>query len=268
MKNLISILALAVFSLFFNDNIIAQNADAEYVIVEYMKVKPGMWDKYLACEKVWKSIHQARVKAGHITGWELEEVVYPSGTGTEYDYLAITHLKNWKAIDDLSKYWEDEKIWAMLTKGLTAEQLELANNAYEYRDAVKREIWTGGDMVLAPGANPEYRVENFMKIPAGGWNDWVEMESKFVKPVHEKNIAMGNRAGWLMAFMVMPRGNDYAYQASTIDFYNTWEDMNKDEGKAWKEVYPDMSDDRIWKKIGSTRTLVKTEVRRLVDFVK
>lgn len=268
MKTLISILTLAVFRLFFNTNLSAQNDGNDYVIVEYMKVKSGMTDKYLECENVWKLIHQERKKAGFIIGWELEEMMFPSGTSSEYDYLTITHVENWDAIGKLEATWDD-KTWAMLTKNLTAVQKETANNAPLYRDLVKREIWTAGDMVFAPGSkNQKYRVENFMAIPAGGWEEWTETESKFVKPVHEKNIATGNRAGWLMGFMVLPRGGDHAYQASTVDFYNSWEDMNKNEGQAWKEVYPDMSDDRIWKRIESTRTIIKTEVRRLVDFVE
>lgn len=159
MKTFISTLALAVFSLFFNDNIIAQNADAEYVIVEYMKVKPGMWDKYRQCEEAWKLIHQYRLKQGLITGWELEQVMYPDGTSTEYDFLTITHYKNWKATEG-GGGWYDAAM-----KTLPADKREIAENAELYRDLVKSEIWTGGDMVLAPGAKPKYRVENFMKIP-------------------------------------------------------------------------------------------------------
>lgn len=268
MKTLISILTLAFACLFFHQNLSAQTDEMPYVIVDYMKVKPGMGDKYLECEQAWKLIHQERVKQGLITGWELEQVVFPAGTDTEYDYLTITHLKNWDAIGKLNGSWDD-KTWGMLTKNLTAAQKETANNANLYRDLVKSEVWTTGDMAFAPGGTrPLYAVENFMKIPAGGWDAWVEMETKFVKPVHEKSIAMGTRAGWLMGFMELPRGDGYPYQASTVDYYNTWEDMGKDEGKAWEAVHPNMKDSDIWSKIEKTRSIYKTEVRMLVDFVE
>ncbi len=94
------------------------------------------------------------------------------------------------------------------------------------------------------------------------------MATRFAKPVHEKNITKGTRAGWLMGFMVLPRGGGYPYQASTVDFFNSWEDMDKDEGKAWQEVYPGMSEALISKRIESSRSLVKTEVRRLVESVE
>lgn len=264
MKTFISILTLALTCLFFHPNLHAQN-DTEYVIVEYMKVKPGMWEKYLECEQAWKLIHQNRVKAGYITGWELEEVVFPSGTGSEYDYLTITHVKNWKAINDLNGTWTDE-IWANLTKNLSAEQKDIANKAGEYRDIVKREIWTASDMVFAPGGKrPVYAVENYMRIPPGGWDAWTDMESKFVKPVHAKSIELGTRAGWLMGYMVMPRGQDYPYHASTIDFYHTWEQMSLNEGKAWEAIHPGVE---LGSRFEATRTITKTEVRRLVDSVE
>jgi hypothetical protein len=270
MKTFFFVLTLTLGCFLFNQNIYAQApaGDTEYVIVEYMKVKPGMWDKYMECEKVWKLIHQERVKAGYIKGWELEQVIFPSGTNSEYDFLTITHLKNWKAIDDLNGTWTDE-IWAKLTSKLTPEQKKMANDAADYRDLVKREIWTAGDMVFAPGnAKHRYIVENFMKIPDGGWEDWMDMESKFVKPVHKKSVELGTRAGWLMGFMVLPRGGDYSYDASTLDFYDSWEQMGKDEGKSWEAIYPDMTDGQITTLINDTRKIVKTEVRMLVDFAE
>lgn len=265
-KTIITLLLMAMFSFLFQESSIAQTNDNDYVIVEYMKVKPGMMDKYRACEAVWKLIHQERIKAGYITGWELEQVIFPSGTGSEYDFLTITHLKNWKAIDDLNTTWTDE-IWAKLTKNLTAEQKKLADEAEDYRDLVKREIWTAGDRVFAPGVKrPMFAVENFMKVPDGGWDAWIDMETKFVKPVHQKSIELGTRAGWLMGFMVLPRGGDYPYNVSTVDYYNSWEEMDMDEQKSWDAVYPGMSDEKIGAKINDARKLVKTEVRRLVEY--
>lgn len=97
MKTFISILTLAFTCLLIHPNLHAQQ-ETGYVIVEYMKVKPGLWDKYLECEQAWKLVHQYRVKQGLIKGWQLEQVVFPAGTGTEYDFLTITHYKNWKAM--------------------------------------------------------------------------------------------------------------------------------------------------------------------------
>lgn len=267
MKSIKLMFTLAMFCLFFATSLQAQVAEPSYVIVEYMKVKPGMGSEYRDCEQVWKLIHQERKKMGLITGWELERVMFPSGTDAEYDYITITHLKNWKAIDELNRSW-NQKTWDALTKNLTPEQKALADKAEEYRDVVKREIWTAADMIFAPGAsNSEFRVENYMKLPANGWDDWMELEGRFVKPVHAKSIDMGNRAGWIMTILVMPNGADQEYDVSTVDFYNNWEEMNKSDEKAWEAIYPDMSFGHVERRINAARTLVRSEVRRLVDYV-
>ncbi len=264
MKTLISMLALAVCCFFFQKDGTAQNGETEYVTVEYMKVKPGMWQEYRECERAWKLVHQARKKAGYITGWELERVVFPAGTGMEYDFLAITHYKNWGAI-----LAENNETWDAVFQTLPEDQRTIANRAEELRDLVKREIWSGGDRVFATGGDrPKFAVENFMRIADANWDAWEKMEMEFVKPVHQKSIELGTRAGWMMAYMVLPRGADYPYRASTIDFFNSWEQMGLDEGKSWETVYPGMTYEEIGARFENTRTIAKTEVRRLVDYVE
>ncbi|MFK7922565.1 MAG: hypothetical protein AB8H47_11450 [Bacteroidia bacterium] len=268
MKRLSFLFTLAICCLWFSPNLLAQDDDAGYVVVEYMKVKPGMMDEYLECENIWKMIHQERKNAGLITGWELEQVLYPSGTGTEYDFVTITHFSSWKAIDDLNDSW-NEATWNKLTQKLSSAQKEMVDKVEMYRELVKREIWTAQDVLEGEGvATAKYRVENFMKIPAGGWEDWIEMETRFAKPVHQKSIDMGIRSGWYLTTMIMPGGEEMAYNASTLDMYNSWEDMNKDEGAAWQAVYPDMSFAHANKRFESTRTLVRSEVRMLFDYIQ
>ncbi|MCB0526340.1 MAG: hypothetical protein H6576_07610 [Lewinellaceae bacterium] len=260
MRTIFSILTLSFFCLIFQNRTFAQDENTGYAKVEYMKVKSGMWDKYVACEKAWKLVHEYRVRQGLITGWEFEQVLIPAGTNNEYDFLTVTLYKDWKSL-----YTETDWYTAAM-KSLPADKREIAEKAEDYRDIVKTEIWSAGDLAGNPGA--KFRVENFMRIPEGGWQKWIEMESKFVKPVHEKNIAAGNRAGWLLAFMDLPRGSDLPYQASTVDYFDKWEDMAKDEGKAWKEVYPDLSWGDINRKIEGTRVIARTEVRMLLDSVR
>lgn len=263
MKTIVTILVLA-STIFFNSSLSAQEEEESYVIVEYMKVKPGMLSEYRDCEAAWKIIHQHRVKEGHITGWELEEVMFPSGANSEYDFLTITHYKNWDAIDV-----EDARNWGTYFDILSADKKDIARDADDYRTIVKREIWTAADKVFSPeSTNSEYRVENFMKIPAGGIGDWVDMEINFAKPVIEKSIKNGNRAGWIMAFLVAPSGDALPYQASTVDFYKNWEQLGMRDGSSWEEVYGNLDENMVFSHINGTRTIVKSEIRRLIDSVE
>ncbi len=254
MKALTSILSLAACCLFFS------NLDAQggYALCDYMKVKPGMYDKYLECEKAWKTIHQNRVKQGKIKWWHVEEVLYPAGTNTEYDFIVITYVENWDAIGHLWDNWDAEQ------KALPANLKPLVENTEMYRDRVKSEIWRDRDFITKKDFKDNYIVENFFKVPPGGWDDYVEMETRFVKPVHQKNIDLGNRAGWNLNYMVVPQGAGQAYDCSTIDFYDKWEDMDNDDGKAWQTVYPGMTDAHISKRVEATRTLVRQDIRQVI----
>ncbi len=255
MKTILSILALAACCLFFN----TAQAQNGYVIVDYMKVKPGMYDKYLECEKAWKTIHQNRKAQGKIKDWWVEEVMFPSGTNAEYGFLTIVSVKDWDAVGHLWDNWEAEQ------KALPANIKSLVENTNSYRDRVKSEIWREVDFIAKKDLKANYVVENFFKVPPGGWDDYMEMETRFVKPVHQKNIDLGNRAGWLLTVMISPQGQDQPYDCSTVDLYGKWEDMdNEQDGKAWEAIYPGMSDAHVGKRIEATRTLVRSEIRRWV----
>lgn len=236
---------------------------AQLAVVEYMKVKPGMWEKYLECEQAYKIIHQERVEKGYILSWQLDQVLFPSGANTEYDFITVTEIKDLQALETVNDHWDE------LIEGAPADQLELLSNADDYRTLVKREVWEILDYVPTPGdQRPKYILDNYMRVPAGGWQAYVEMESKFVKPIHEKSAAAGNRAGWLLAAMVLPQGDDFAYQASAVDFFHTLPDMTNDNSPFWKEVYPNMSDEEIGKRIESARTVAKRELRVIVDYTE
>ncbi|HMQ49889.1 MAG TPA: hypothetical protein PKA00_20745 [Saprospiraceae bacterium] len=235
-------------------------AQGGYVIVDYMKIKPSMNDKYLECEKVWKLIHQERKRLGKIEGWHLEQMLWPTGTNTEYDYLTATFVKSW---DDIGHIWDN---WENDLKVLSADQRAIAGKAGEYRDLVKSEIWLEVDFLAkADFKETNYVVENFFNVPAGGWDNYMEMETRFVKPVHQKNIAKGNRSGWVLTRLMAPSGEELPYNCSTVDLYDKWEDMDNDDGKAWEEVYPGMSDSHIGDRINSARKLVRTEIRQVID---
>ncbi len=238
-----------------------------YVLVEYMKVKPGMESQYRACEGVWKRIHAARKKAGLITDWSLEQVHFPAGSHTEYDYLTLTHFKDWAAVGNVSTTW-DEATWKKLTASLSEDDLELAMEADDFRTLVKREIWSGIRMVTDESGKPaRFIIENYMHVPVAKWEDWVSLETETFMPVHTKSAEMGHRAGWLMGYMEFPRGAELPYNASTLDMYHNWADMHNDESDAWEAAHPDREDEGLMEKVLSTRTIVRSELREVVDAI-
>ena len=259
-KFIVALLALMTCSFLLR----AQETENTWYILEYMKVKPGMFDEYLACEQTWKTIHKERIRLGQIISWGLYEIAFPSGTGVEYDYVTVTEVKGWNGIEATNTGWAD----AM--KVITPEMQPVIDKTEEYRDLVNREVWQTGDAIYKEGATgyAKFHVCNFMDVPADGWHAYWDMETKLVKPVHQLSIKAGKRLGWGLYTMVLPYGANQPYQAATVDFYDKWPDINSDTNDEWGKAHPGMDEDYIDRRIQQTRTLVKSEIRRLVDSVQ
>jgi hypothetical protein len=252
------------FALFLS----AQNDEPEFFILDYMKVKPGMGTKYIECEKVWKTIHQERLKAGKITGWYFYEVRFPNGTNTEYDYVTINRVKGWKGVDNFYSGWNEA--YTAATKKMTKEQLAVADNTEQYRDLVRSELWVAMDEAFNQRTKPaNFQMVNYMDVPDGRWDEYMAMETKLVKPVHQVVIDNGKRAGWGLYSLVLPYGSEMPYQAATVDFYDKWENIGGGGMMdALKKVHPNMSEAYFSRQINETRTLVRGELRVLVDYVE
>lgn len=235
-----------------------------FAVVDYMYVAPGTHKAYLACENAWKLLHQKRVEAGEIESWEVEEVVY-SGVPTDYNYMTITLVKGWLALE------QGNTNWGELVATLPADQRKYVQNADEYRTWVGSEIWViqdnAGD---GSDTRPLYRVENFCDLPSvpGTWDNYMSMEKEFAKPVIEQRIKTGKQAGWLLSSLYRSRGTAYPYHVSTVDFFNSWEAIAARDNESWETVYPAMTDAQIDAKIYSAKIPVRSEIRKLVLYTE
>ena len=254
-------------STLFTPTAYGQDQPPTFLIIDNMKVKPGMTSQYLDAEtKVWKKIHQERKKAGNITDWALYEVRYPSGTSTAYDYVTVTTVSGWDGIEKFYQGWND--VFAKLSK----EEQAIANKTEQMRDLTMHQVIRQVDVAFKqdPATNPpKYLVVNYMSVPDGHWQDYYEMETKLAKPMHmEAMKGEGGRSGWGLYSPVFPYGEEQPYDAYTVDFYNTWKDMNTGGGnfqETMEKVHPGMSQVYFTRKINETRDLMKGELWVRID---
>jgi L-rhamnose mutarotase len=244
-----------------------QNDERVFYLIAYMKVKPEKFNEYVKMKtEVWKLVHKERIRQGKGTGWYMYSVHFPGGTKADYDFVTINQVKGWKSIETM---WDGT--YDIAKKVLTKEQLAVFEKTESYRDIAFEEIWVFNDGVFksADGPPSKYQFVNFMKVPAGKWQDYMNMEKKLARPVHQEHIKAGGRAGWGLYIMWLPGGDNRPYQAGTIDFYDKWEDMGAENtGDIWKKVHPGKSNESIMNEIITSRNLVKKELRVLVDYVR
>ncbi len=119
-KRLLTFVLLLIASLLIlPDQLTAQADKRQFVVIEYLKVKPGMRNSFLKLQKdVWKKVEQEKLKMGKISGWELYEVLYPAGSTAEYDYVMYHKVLGWNAIEGISEGNDD-----IYKKVLSKEQL-------------------------------------------------------------------------------------------------------------------------------------------------
>lgn len=268
MKTIKSLFLIAAF-IMSSFIVIAQNTEQSFFIVETMKATPGKSAEYVKAEReVWKRIHQERVKQGLIRGWNLYAVRSPAGASVPYDYVTVTLVDGWKKL---------ENPWGnMLAVGaeklLTKEQLAIANTTGTLRDLTTSTIYYGADYVVGdPKATTpaKYQMINYMKVKDGMTEEYMNMETQLVKPMHIEMMKSGSRAAWGLYGRVFG-GDGLPFDFVTSDFFNKWEDMNASGSysKILEKVHPKMSMSYFEKRINETRHLVNRELWELIDYTQ
>ena len=108
----------------------------KYILVNYMKPKPGMVSAYLKDEKEnWKPIHQEFTKSGQTAGWSLWSLIMPSGSLQPFDYVTVDDFEDFSKLNTV-KYMETiKKVYPSKTPEAFIEQTGKSH------DRVRIELW-------------------------------------------------------------------------------------------------------------------------------
>jgi len=245
----------------------AQDADPMYVATSYMKVKPENIQEYRKLEKVWKKIHEARIKKGTLTNWAMYEIAVPYGTASEYNFATVNMYRGSKL---LAGHYEGEGMMNDIAKVLTPEEMKLVQKTNQLRDMVKEEIYRTRSWTKSKLQKPsKCIVVNFMKSKEGyRGKDIGAMENKYWKPLHQSRVDKGQMDDWAFYSLELPYGKNIGHNAVSVDFYQSIEQYFApwyDEDEV-KKIHPTISFDDILKKTNEVRDLVKADVWMLVDY--
>jgi hypothetical protein len=237
------------------------------VIVEYMKVAPGQDAAYLQVEqKMWKPIHEARVKAGKAIAWYLYRVASPSGTLVDHNYVTVAVYNGFEATEN--PYPDD-----LVAKIVPAPSMtEFMRKTGASRELVRSEMWEGiADMFIsAPSGSKPAPFLNvaFMKVPAGGESAYLEVE-KLWKKMHEVRVKEGTLVSWGVYARMLPEGSDYPYNFATTNAYAHYKDLNGlDFQGAFQKANLGMGINELAERTGKSRDLVRGEIWVLIDAVQ
>lgn len=233
---------------------------SQVAIIDYMFVKPENESKYLELEQKWKQIHRERLKYGTIKGWYLYKVMF-SGTDSPYQYVVITVYNNFDDSENLYFEGAFEKAWPNENH---EETLELTLNT---RKLTKSEVFTYVDGTPIKWDNPaKYLYMNFLFVPEGDENNYIDIERFVWKPIHEELQREMKIASWSLWNLWFYTHTDYRY--ITMNSFYEYKDLDSyNYSETFQKVHKGQDIQNKFLNTDEARTSVKSELWELVDFL-
>ncbi|KJF44071.1 hypothetical protein [Draconibacterium sediminis] len=242
----------------------AKAADQVYVVVEYFNVKPDGHLKYLEAEqKIWKPMHQERIKQGIIVSWNLYAVEF-TGSADSYNYVAITTYNNPKTLENP---WNAEIPAKVHPNMGLSEILDRTNKA---REIVRSELYQGVAAIPSiPFADPANYIQvNYMKVEPGKGSEYEALEKDVWMPIHEESIRSGRTVGWGLWEALFPRGAGRPYQYVTMNTFSDYSyALELSFAESFKAIHPEQDFNEIMKKTNEARVIERIELWNLIDYV-
>lgn len=130
--------------IFRQDEVVPEGGPGEvkYIEINYMKVKPGNDAAYLDFEKnIWNPIHKEFTNSGARAGWSLWNMVYPGGSGNDYQYITANYFSEFNKIGTGDYDAAVKKVHP----GKNTDEFD--QKALQTRDMVRIELWQVVDVV-------------------------------------------------------------------------------------------------------------------------
>ena len=259
------LLSIALFSQDTNPVAVAQN--------DYFKVKDQDIPAFLANEKEWKKVHEERVKTGKIFAWYLFEVLLPSGSQVDHNYVTVTLYRSYADIETLIP--DIMAAWGKAFPDQNAQGKMVKANAL--RERVKTDFnynehgyWKTGTKGI-----PEFKYINASMVKVDeGKEAAYEEQFKYWEKILNARTDMGMDVGWQTGTLIRSHGTADPYSYYTFQFYSDFKqsEFKMDSWyKAAMKAYPngtpkDMGDK--YADLLKIRSVYRDELWRVVDFAK
>lgn len=227
-------------------------------VVDYMKVDNH--NEYLEVEKVWQKIHEQRLKEGMIVGWAMYQVMFKT-VEDPYNFITISWY------DSFSKL--DKEIPQSIIKSALPTWTDEKWDDFIYRTSKSRKLISSSvfhqRMTCANGLDKlgKIYVINEISIKQGKSKDYLQICEEIYKALYEEDILNKKRTNWSLWEKWPGNMKDFQYLAA--DGYSSLEQIDHSNFLGYFEkIHPDKNIDEISKQVEELRTLVNTEMWKLV----
>ena len=247
---------------------IAQEKKPVYLAFNYIKAKPGKGGKYVELIKNYSTkILSYAVEVGAFSGWYFYELRMPTGSATEYDFVAVS------VVNDFKYLFEEPGTYADIMKkaipGISDETLKTIADEFESsRISVKREIFTRTSDLVPNAVPAKYARVDYNLSAEGKEADYIKMETELMAPIHKEIVAMGAYNDWELYKKILPKDSKSDFDYIAVDFMNEINTIvNLNYSAIAKKTMPDVDLKNMWSTVGATRRVVRGEIWELVEYV-
>jgi len=213
-----------------------------YYRISYYKVIPGKEEKlHSLVRDVDAKVQQARINTSAISGWYFYELLSPSGSSTDYDYMAITIINRYKSIFDPSYTFD-----SALKKTFPKNDAKFFDDYYSQSNGmmklIKEEVYTGialADSSSKDGFQSKYIVSDFMQPKPDKFGEYLKMETDTFRIIHRERIKLGDISQWGCFGLMLPYDTKTGYSFLCLNFYNDLDAMISSKYlEALKNTFP------------------------------
>lgn len=250
MKKILLLMTFACFSVFGQEGEMRIN-------MWYGTIDNADLEEHLAFEKHYKSIWKQQKDAGNLSGWEMWQLINPHEASTQTTFLYVKfyteeNRKNNKPISGVPDGL-DQASWDLISSKQIGHFKKIRSTDVSYK---------GGFNNSTAGSKPaSYAVINNMNVDWYKQAEYEDMELKTFMPINKANGMMA----WGLTKVLDQLGTERKTNYYTVDFYNSLDEIYTQRSNTSK-----MSKNVIEanKKIDQIRTLLSSDIFRLVDYLE
>ena len=275
MANLLSKRALLIF-VSLGVALAQQPKTVSFYEVSFVKTKPDKGSAYRSFLKTNAPLLQAGVKDGRWMSYGGAQVVTPTGTAQEHDFMLFAGFERFEQMEP-SDVLPDSMKAALTTLGYASQEDYTAKRG-ALRDVVRSEWWKreAGTTVTADSLPKigEYLVVTYLKMAPDKTKDYLAVWKKFSLPLQEERIKMGKLKSYSLCSVTGGAGTDAKYSMVSIVRYGSFKDLAPaDDAAAQNDALADRvhpgQDWRQWQRdMVSMRTVFRTELLRIEQSIR
>lgn len=264
MKKITLLLVPLILLVLISQLSLAQSMQGYYMHIDYVNVDKNdipAFENHI--ENILKPVQEARVSDEVIAEWYIYKVAYPGTQDPTYNYVVVSLSEQLTDFDDSSEQ--------IINRMSEIADDQMTNNFQNMLIPYRSELWRINNSVLTSDSSKvsKYFMMDYMNVRLGMEYAYQMMEDEVALPIHEYRMEIERMNGWELFSLIVPGGTEYGYNFATGNYYSDLRDFEYGfTEEIIRQSHPGTDVNEINETFSKTRDLVRSEVWRLIDYVR